>query len=836
MKAYVKIFMIMILFIDTPFLLAQSANLSPRIVRGPYECILEGNKPYIFFELEIGEILNRCYIHEKHCRVPWMIYGVFILKQSPSDPDCWCSIFEYIYYYPFAWIHIGDAIIRFAGDTCPYGYDDWRRACCQWGLIIPPYIAHLTGPSFNLDFHVGPVNSGKYLVVVEAVQYPDWECIEDDTMSHWEGQWVTTDKKEVKVTHNLLDYAYWTSLYYVDMTHGDSAYDGQYVDAFGKYKIVAKVMTDKNDFGQAQNWAIGHLRPNGGTERFIRFHRWPEGDYEPPCHWWDYCWYTFAYMSDDDIKPKDLWPYMSDEEWVTARRDMTLCLYGEENNVDNDAQMKVYVQNLLHLDCLNDTTVCFIPANYETMPFVFSYNKYLELTSESDVAFNIQNNRGDLVYLEKVAITDPDPEYPGLYYFTDISWDGRCNKGASAGHLADPEGSPYEAFVSLNTIAAEALRSNIETFDVMPAIDSIIITHEPWNPPPDFMFYPEVHLSSVIVGKIDDQNPPEDYKYYLYHTNSIPPERNHRWDGTSYIYTDGDQPAYDFYENLATANFDNYQKRQWQTTNWGNLRYEWWSINDIREGTSGMVVNYSDKRDTTSFWGSDWEVCIEVPDDEVNRKRLLLFNIIENYKNDYLVQACTSALDEDAHKVIFGPIEGSYGSDNIYWSSSHIGVPYGYGAKTGYKHIDCSGFCIATQIQENGGALYSGGHVIDLGNTNADMLIRDIKGTTGYIAHGLPGHICTTDTIVIADSLAQRGDLIGLNPRTSTPPPWGHIANIAYVVYIPEDGEFESLEIYEAKGHTSESNPGPLNLVRQENCITYYLDRRAYKKIKRWSY
>jgi len=501
---------------------------------------------------------------------------------------------------------------------------------------------------------------------------------------------------------------------------------------------------------------------------------------------------------------------------------MTLFLDGQENHVDNDATMKVYVQNLLHLDCLNDSTVCFIPANHQSMDFLLSYSKYLDLTPQSDLIFHIRDKRGRFVYEEKLIIPEPDPEYPGLFYFVNIYWDGRCNIDDFKGHLANPEGSPYEAYVSINMIAADVLTSNIESFDVVPAIDSIIITHHPWYPPPDFLLNPEVHLSSIIVGKIDDQDPSQDYRYYLYNTVYIPPERNHRWDGIHYLYTDGAQPVYDFYENLQAANFDNFPRRRWQVAEWGNLRYEWWNIYDVREDTVGMLIDYSEKRDTTNYWGDDWEVCIEVPDDEENRKRLLIFNIIEHYKNDFLVQACTSAINSKAHKVIFGPTEDTYGRDNIYWSSSHIGVPYGYGAKTGYQNIDCSGFCIATQIQENDGPLISGGHIIDLDCTSADMLVRDCK----------PG---VHTTIPVADSLTQRGDLVGIDNDLSNG--WQHIANAAHIEYDNEEDEYMLLYIYEAKGYRSGDTP-PLSQVRLVDYVLFYIDESDSWEIKtaRWDY
>jgi len=309
MKTYVQIFTVFLFFTFAPSLLAQAPDLNPHIVKGPNQWFnYENEAPYIFFELEIGEILDKCYILKENCGVPPMEYSVYVVKQSITEPDCWCSIYEFNYrIYVRGWYRpyeiLGNAIKIRAGDTCPYNPDDWHSNCCKWGSgPLDP-----GAPSYNLDFFVGPVNSGSYRVVVAAVQYPDWECIPGQGYEG-EGHGVITDDREVKVSLDLIDRAYWTSSYYVDVTHSDSAYGGEYIDAFGKYNIVVKVMTDKNDYGQVNDWKVGHLRPNGGTEKFIHFHRWPEGDYEPPCHYWDMCWYTFAYISDDEIIPRDLWP------------------------------------------------------------------------------------------------------------------------------------------------------------------------------------------------------------------------------------------------------------------------------------------------------------------------------------------------------------------------------------------------------------------------------------------------------------------------------------------------------------------------------------------------
>ena len=146
-------------------------------------------------------------------------------------------------------------------------------------------------------------------------------------------------------------------------------------------------------------------------------------------------------------------------------------------------------------------------------------------------------------------------------------------------------------------------------------------------------------------------------------------------------------------------------------------------------------------------------------------------------------------------------------------------MPYGLGAKTAYKHIDCSGFCVATQIQENGGPLISDGHIIDLDCTSAHHLVTDSK----------PG---VHTTIQINDADAQRGDMIGLDRSL---PEWNHIANVAYVVYDPINFRFDDLIIYEALGDAP-GVPGPQNLIRHYDGIDAYIDNGYQHKSVRWDY
>lgn len=823
MSNFPKIFAfcaMIIAIISAKPLYGGAIKIQPKIFQGPSEFwVFDANHgtyvPFIYLCVSVEDAEDICELDDK-CSVPFPeCFYIYALKQSMVDPSCWCSAFEHQRLGSSGYTHIGH---------------------CEWSVIngencdrqspVMSFMCACPGRNgYDLEFCIGPVNSGNYKILIEAEQWPDWECGDGGGPAPWgQPEWVITDEKHITIKGDALDIALFSNIYYWDRNTDDRSYDGQYINPFTPYRVITNIYTTRNNEADMPGMLIGHLNPNGGNGRIVRFYRYPELDQEPPCHMWDFCFYTFAYMSDSDIRPKDLWLY-TDEQWNELKRDMTINLTGAENQVQNDISAKVWVQYLLHLDCLNDTSVCFIPADDEKMEFLFTYSKYLDLDPESKVKMLISNRNGPVIYSKELVMPPVGHDDPAFKEML-LNWDGRCNTGTATGHLADPELSPYQAYISWEQ--SDGLKSNKEKFDVEPKIDSILITHHIWYPPPGPIIYQDVVLSSVIKGKIDDQNPDNDYRYYLYGNSHMQPEYDHRWSGDDHKYTDGSQTDYDFYEDLESAAFSEFPQRRWQINEWGPIRYEWWVIHDQREGNSGKLLDYSDRQDTTEWWGDDWTACVEAPYDEVNRKRLLVFNRLYHTRLGYPVQDCISSKDEDAHKVIFGPIEGPEGRDNIYWSSTHIGVPYGYGAKISYKHIDCSGLCIASQIQENDGPLHSGNYIIDLGNTNADMLVRDIKGGS----HGSPGHIHTT--VVVTDANAQRGDMIGLNHNT--PPPWGHIANISYAVYDFGHDEFSDLFIYEAKGSTSEANPGPLNLVRHEDGIEYYIDRDYHKKCVRWDY
>jgi len=508
---------------------------------------------------------------------------------------------------------------------------------------------------------------------------------------------------------------------------------------------------------------------------------------------------------------------------------MTLYLYGEENNVDNDDSMKVYVQNLLHLDCLNDTTVCFIPANYEIMDFVLSYNKYLDLTSESDVAFLIKNNQDKLVYEEKVALSDPNPEYPGLYYFTDLSWDGRCNTGDFEDHLADPEAGPYEAYVSLND--GSGLISNIEAFSVVPKIDSILFSNDPNFPHETYGL--TYDLYGIIRAKVDDTGDLEqDLKYYkhprdnnnIFHLNVWKNECAN----TSFHFWDLQSNPADFHQKYYEQLTECVDLFEWNLEKFGNLDYKWYITHDKRlvDSLGNYFISYEEVVDTTDQWGNDWHVGFMPPlnysqPDELPYQRFLISSKITNSKNSFPVQDIASPSDYRAHKLIFNVSQLPTFNCPADWALSYIGVPYGWGSKIPYITLDCSGLVTATKIQEIGAA------------NNANLRLGYINSKAyyngSYVHRGVEYSTLTEDPIQI-DQLTpedgiDRGDLITLTKINN---PIDSIAHIVIIFSLDYDYELHVITnctIIHARGGAG----GGMGRVRIDDFLTEYYQVGEYQ-------
>jgi hypothetical protein len=313
-------------------------------------------------------------------------------------------------------------------------------------------------------------------------------------------------------------------------------------------------------------------------------------------------------------------------------------------------------------------------------------------------------------------LPEADPDIYGLPGFPEMNaipllWNGRDNQDIHRlGHLVDPDRGFYKANVFVHV--GEGMKTNVDTFNVVPMMDSLLITDSPSHPPPQQQEPDTVYC--VIRAKIDDSaNPQANYRYYI--PPAEPPYRNPTqlgfWidarDTNYYHYWDADIWSQKklFYE---------YNKAQtlplndWQPEKFGDLDYKWKVIHDKRSGT--CEIDYSEVVDTTQAWGNTWRPQIFAPDrdnwmhpEQRPYMRILSFSEVTNIKNGYNSQADTSIDGKKAHKLIFSYNSFRLGWDIVDWAISHIGVPYGWCGPSGklpYEKLDCAALATTAKVQE----------------------------------------------------------------------------------------------------------------------------------------
>lgn len=381
------------------------------------------------------------------------------------------------------------------------------------------------------------------------------------------------------------------------------------------------------------------------------------------------------------------------------------------------------------LDCLNDTTVCFVPAKEECIDFKFYYCTSTGIDMTSEVTFFIKDNTDNIVYSQPVGVVNwPGPGSPSIYSVY-LRWDGR-NNWFNSGHLADPDNGPYHAWVEANVgPTLTTYTTAFEDFFVVPSIDSILLTHTPSYPPPGAN--ETTNLYAIIRGKVDDDALIPDNNYKYYHAPDIfAPNPIFVWDGGDHSYHFHDLPTGPpeepdehwqqyYYENNNTRALE---LREWNEYLWGPLTYNWYVYHDYRYRQYGENQVLYHKIDTSGTWGHDWKVVLNAPDnwefaDEVPFMRLLTAAEIINNRNVYHVQDNIFAKDQFAHKVIFGDNIYYAGYDIVDWAKTHIGVAYQSHSgleKNPYRRIECSGLVTATRIQDIGpgnNEVYRIGHI-----------------------------------------------------------------------------------------------------------------------------
>jgi hypothetical protein len=681
--------------------LASAYPYKATFIGNPKEYEVEPGVPGIKTKVNFGPILST-YDYPYWCWPPPPFFYVAVDWRSPNNPDCWINIFsalESMGVGPWYTIYRGN------GSILPT-HGPPLDMTCYWPLRC----------GYNqFEIKVWPLVSGEYRFRLISFNFYLWPMGCNPNKPFFAYDFIRpyiSDERSFKIHEEANDFIVFSHLYYFGEQRSDTTFDGGSLHVFSDYRIITKIISTKLEETIPEQ-LTGYLTPEGAlTPLQILFNRWRDGDEGPPCDP-TFPVRIYAYESEESINPFMLWDY-EPHEWSELIKELKCQLYGVENGVEDDIESTVYVMSMINLDCQNDSTVCFIPVNCEQMDFIFRYNSALDISEDAVATFNINNGQDNLVYSIGLPLNDfqyePNdfgiPNAP-LFRSFPIFWDGRDNQDIiNPDHCVDPEFGSYNAHVFIDDPHGDIM-SNVETFDVAPAIDSILITHIPSYPPPQPL--ENVEIISVIKGRIDDSgNPASDFRYYRPYGETE--GELDFWDNETYWFWDLLAPAeperrrFYFEDNEALT----LPLRDWLPEDWGELSYKWKVIHDWRTGQ--YTVGYSDIRDTTSYWGNEWKACISSPYNwplpTINPyMRFLIVSEIFNTKNAYRVQDYISEGGRNAHKLIFTQDTGAPGLDIVDWAVSHIGVPYAIKDghhKLPYEKIECSSFVTAARIQEIG--------------------------------------------------------------------------------------------------------------------------------------
>ena len=550
------------------------------------------------------------------------------------------------------------------------------------------------------------------------------------------------------------------------------------------------------------------------------FIRDPAGDYQFPCDQ-HYPYSIYGYRCFDSFMPYTMFPDINPQMWSEITRYLDCKLYPEENKSSNGIGIRTTVMSYLQLDCTNDSTVCFRPTADEQMEFVFRFGPEIGLTDDDDIRFRIEDKDGNRVYEKQIFIPYMDP-FTNPFGFPPFSmadtmrlfWDGRINFGLNDGHLADPALDSYRAIVQvLDSHGNPRMETNVESFDLVPTIDSVLVTHTPWYPPPDGG---HIYIISIIRGKVDDSDDPQvDYRYFIPNGETYPGNL-YFWDGHSYMFHD--LIPVQFYENLNSP----LHVVNWDNEHWGDISYNRYHVHDygfIDENDYSHIAY--ENHDTTAWWGSNWKTMISnnvdwKSYDSHPHMRLLIRSEVSNKKAGYDINSFLSPGKWDAHKVVMSNHWFIYYYDDInYWAISQIGVPYYLrgsdprGGKVPYLQMDCSGLITAGRIQE-------------IGSDNNENYRLGSINVAAYVNHGyrypdVNGQWYSTETLDIEPSESARGDLLVL-ANIIYDNNWSHITLLDRIDVDIETGYIYHGYIIHAKGDKIRSR----RRVKYDNLLFVY--------------
>ena len=799
MKRFVFIIvMVLIVFFNHNNSKAQF-DYSLKFYQYPVATIYEGQPAMKFFVNFGGYLYKPC--SYCYCITPPLEFIVEVLWQDPNDPggdpNCWIPVFQVLAHYDrggelFAFPEKqADGIINLLNPN-----PDETDRCCYYkinceGNTWEIYVWPLTSGTYKINLYKGVFPQFHFCYFCCDLWWPFKSC-------PWgPGVWKLADKRSIDIKSQANDFVVFSELYFITPDNSDTLYSGSTLRIFDEYDVVCKILTN-HDPHLIPPRLVGYLEPEDQTPTQITLERWPEGDNVLPCNQ-NYPMRGYGYRFSNGFKPANLYPGIPPEQWMNTTKYLDCALYGQHNNIDKNISIRGTLMSGLQLDRRNDTTMCFIPAKQEEMDFVFRYSPYIGLDSDSDIRFRVWNSSEELVYERPVQIQDSGyepggPDFPGLPDpdSTWIFWDGRINRGANEGHLASPYLDPYTAKVQVFENDEPLMETNAEEFNVVPWIDSVLVTHDYWFPPVNHGWFTDLY--SLTRGKIDDSGAHEnDYELYIPEGAEYPYNLT-VWDGHSTVFRDAEpnNSPVSYYENLQQE----FSALRWDDSHWGQLSYKWFAVKDTVNVADKYNIQYFDV-DTTQSWGSEWSVTIN---NEVDWRvysglpymRLLVKSGITNTYGNYGIQQKSSAGEQNAHKIIF---TSGYSTiqDLLFWAVSYIGVPYFsklYVPKVPYTKIDCSGLITAARIQDIG--VENNQHF----RINYISANDYVNGTYKYPdANGID---VTTETSQIEPSIATKNDIVGIKLPNSTI--YRHIAIVEQIIYDDETEEIRRCMIVHAWG------------------------------------
>ena len=819
----------------------QGVNYEFRFESGPIEVNYE-NYTGMEFKISFGGFKLKPCDYDIKCIPPPVMFFVQVLWQNPNDltrdPNCWIPVYVGFAAYGPGGGPGGGYIHNIHGIGSiellnPDHYGDPDCCCCYCPLRCERSYWKVS---------TWPLVSGIYKVKLYKFNYPEFEvcswCFDEylpPKLCEWgwpQGAFVA--QRELKVKSQLSDYGEFMQLYFLSADGQDSVFNGYTLKVMDDYNAVCKIITTRR-IEDAPKQLFGYLLPEDAlTPIQITFDRWPEEDYQFPCNQ-NYPVRIYAYKFNESFKPYQLFPGIDPAEWSNLTKYLDCYLYGVDNNMQNNIAIRATVMAGLQLDCKNDSTVCFIPAAGEDIEFVFRYGPQMGFDSQTDIRFRIRDSDElwlprQLVYEIPIILRDidigpnewgiPDPQQPDT---VRIFWDGRANMAAAEGHLANPDNDPYHARVEVLENDNPILASNTEMFDLVPMIDSVLVTHHPFYPPTED---DPTTVYTTIKAKIDDSGSPEmNYRYYIPMADY--PGQNpeyldfwkNEWLNDNYMFWDAD-----YHDDLHRKFYENNDAQmiglsEWNTLKLGNLDYRWLVIKDQRIGRTNQV-SYENVVDTTGYLEDLWKIELARPPnwsepDTWPYMRLLLYLEIRNYRNGYFLQSGAGADGPDAHKVMFMfDWWRTPEIDLADWATSHIGVPYTYGVKIPYISTDCAGLVTTCRIEQLGPGV---GDYLSIAHIYSYVYYR------GYLD---PEHPEYRFTEIVEDPRLDpdlgpgyRGLLLFLHAKDDDSDEWinsRHIAIVYYLTLNPETGIPERGLIVHARG---ESHTVAKGRVRYEDAI-----------------